>query len=225
MSNIDQDALQEMCDKIDLLEYASQTFDFKRKGDEYYTSCPLHSDSDPSLSINPEKNLFYCRSCHKGGTIINWMMVYEGKTFNDAVDTVSRMTGTNIRNLKVCDSLKFFKNLSRIKAKSQQEQVDRDILPDSYMDKFSKAFPYEWEEEGISDEAMKEYGVCIDESSNRICYPIYDVDDRLIGVKGRTRFKCFKEMKIAKYINYSKIKYMNSFVGLKQNRQGILSSG
>lgn len=223
MSNIDQDALQEMCDKIDLLEYASQTFDFKRKGDEYYTSCPLHSDSDPSLSINPEKNLFYCRSCHKGGTIINWMMAYEGKTFNEAVDSVSKITGTSIHNLKTCDSLKFFKNLSRLKAKSEPEHFEREIFSDSYMDQFSKDSPVEWEEEGISPAVMREYGVCIDENSNRICYPIYDADDRLIGIKGRTRYKNYKEMRISKYINYSKIKMMNSFVGLKQNRQTIQS--
>lgn len=221
MSNIDHDALQEMCDKVDLLDYASQSFEFRRKGDEYYTSCPLHSDSDPSLSINPNKNLFYCRSCHKGGNIINWMMVYEGKTFNDAVDAVSKITGTKVHNLKTCDSLKFFKNLSRMKAKSEPEEIERDILPDSYMNQFKISSPIEWEEEGISPSVMKNYGVCIDEASNRICYPIYDAEDRLIGVKGRTRYKRYKEMRISKYMNYSKIKTMNSFVGLKQNRKKI----
>lgn len=225
MGGIDQDALQEMCDEVDLLEYASRTFEFKRKGEEYFTSCPLHSDSDPSLSINPTKNLFFCRSCHKGGNIINWMMTYEGKSFNEAVDGVSNLTGTDIKSLKSCDTLKFFKSLSRMKAKSDHEQIEREILPESYMDRFKKAAPIEWVEEGIDPMVMKEYEICIDESSNRICYPIYDVNDQLIGVKGRTRFKGFKEMKISKYMNYSKIKTMNSFVGLKQNRKEILSLG
>ena len=199
--------------------------DFKRNGSNYFTSCPLHSDSDPSLCISPDKNLFYCHSCHVGGGIINWLMTYENLRFSDAVDKIEKITGTELRHLKTCDSMQYFKELKRIAELNIQKPVERVILPDSYLDRFSHETPQEWVDEGISAEAMDKYGVCIDKESNRICYPLYDNNDNLIGAKGRTRFKDFKELKIAKYNNYTKIQTTDFFVGMKQNREAIKKAG
>lgn len=226
MGSIDQDVLDEMCSKIDLLEYAEQTMEFKRRGDVYFTSCPLHSDSDPSLCISPDKNLFYCHSCHAGGGVINWMMTYEKLKFQEAVAKIAKITGTEIKNTSTCDALKYFKELKKIAAQRiAKKVVNREILPDSWLDQFSKETPQEWVDEGISPEAMNEYGICIDKISNRICYPIYDNNDNLIGAKGRTRFKDFKELKIAKYNNYTKIQTTDFLVGTKQNRETIKQMG
>lgn len=225
-SIIDQDALREMCDKIDLLEYAQQTMEFHRRGDKYFTSCPLHSDSDPSLCISPEDNLWYCFSCKKGGNIINWIMVYEKLTFQQTVSKISAITGTELHSLKICDSLKYFKELKRIAEEKIRKRVERKILPESYYENnFAQEIPDEWVDEGISPEVMREYNIRIDKASNRICYPIYDNDGNLIGVKGRTRFKNFKELNIKKYNNYTSIVTTDFFVGMKQNKQAIQRAG
>ena len=225
-SIIDQDALREMCDKIDLLEYAQQTMEFHRRGDKYFTSCPLHSDSDPSLCISPEDNLWYCFSCKKGGNIINWIMVYEKLTFQQTVSKISAITGTELHSLKICDSLKYFKELKRIAEEKIRKRVERKILPESYYENnFAQEIPDEWVDEGISPEVMREYNIRIDKASNRICYPIYDNDGNLIGVKGRTRFKNFKELNIKKYNNYTSIVTTDFFVGMKQNKQAIQKAG
>lgn len=225
MSSIDHDALNELCSKIDLLEYAEQTMEFHKRGDKYFCSCPKHSDSDPSLCISTDRNLFYCFSCHRGGNIINWMITYEGLSFNDAVDKVCKLTGEEIKNIKVCEALKYYKQLKRIAEQQIAKPVERKILPESYLDTFSKEIPSEWVDEGISPEAMKKYGICVDNKSNRICYPIYSNEDKLIAVKGRTRFKDFKLLNIKKYINYQSIATTNFFVGMKQNRESIMKAG
>ena len=121
--------------------------------------------------------------------------------------------------------MKYFKELKRIAEERMAKPIKRDILPESYLDTFAKEIPEEWVAEGISPDVMIDYGVRIDKTSNRICYPLYDNEDRLIGVKGRTRFKNFKELRITKYISYNKIQTTDFFVGMKQNRRAIKESG
>ena len=44
---------------INLLDYAESTYEFKKRGREYFAHCPLHIDKTPSLAINPDNNRFY----------------------------------------------------------------------------------------------------------------------------------------------------------------------
>lgn len=224
---VDQDKLQELCDSIDLLEYAENTVDFKKRGiDEYAAHCPLHKDKTPSLMITKSRNLFYCHSCHVGGNIINWMMIFEHLRFDEAVLKVSKLAGADVSNLKTSESLSFYKQLKRFSDQYIHQKIERDILPDSYLDRFAHdEIPQEWVQEGILPSVMSEYGVCIDNASNRICYPIYDNADHLIGMKGRTRFYDYKRFGIKKYQNYTSIKTTDFFVGMKQNRDEIQKAG
>ncbi len=223
--DIDYQSLNEICSNIDLLSYASQTMNFHERGSKYFTSCPLHSDSDPSLCISPDKNLWYCFSCHKGGNIINWMMVYEKLTFEEALNRVSQLAGIEVSSLQICNSLKYFKELERLAERHISKPIERQILDYKYYEtQFVKEIPQEWVDEGISPEIMEYYDIRIDKKSNRICYLVYDNDDNLIGVKGRTRFANFKELRIKKYNNYNSIVTTNFFVGMHENREFIKSA-
>lgn len=222
---IDQDKLRELCDKVDLLEYAEKTVEFQKRGsDEYAAHCPRHKDDTPSLMITPSKNLFYCHSCRVGGNLINWLMTFENLRWNEAIDKASELAGIDIRNLKTCEALAYYK---RIK-KSQQETIqfveDRQILPYSYYEQFSKEIPEEWESEGISAEVMDRYDIRVDHNSNRIVYPVWDNCGNLIGCKGRTRFKNYQELNIKKYLNYTKIQSTDFFMGMRENRENIINS-
>lgn len=222
--NIDHDKLQELCDKVDLLEYAEKTVDFQRRGaDVFAAHCPRHEDKTPSLMITPSKNLFYCHSCHVGGNILNWIMTFEHLRFNDAIDKVSKLAGVDIKNLKTCDALVFYKKIKNSKF-SIHFVEDRQILPWSYYEQFSDEIPQEWVDEGISEDILKKYEIRIDKSSNRIVYPVYSNDLLLIGCKGRTRYINYKELGIKKYLNYTKIQTTDFFMGMKQNREEIINS-
>lgn len=216
---LDRDSLQELISNIDLLEYASRSFDFRKRGnDSYATNCPLHTDITPSLFITPSKNLFHCMSCDVGGSILQWMMQIEGMSFKEAVEKIGSMTGTDIKNIQKCDALIFYKT---IKQNVKMPEAQREILPEDTMEKFADEIPEEWVEEGIRPEIMRKYGIRIDKRGNRIVYPVYDSNYHLIGVKGRTRFKNYKDMHIQKYINYNKIGTVDYFVGMKENEEEI----
>lgn len=221
---IDQEKLNELCSKVDLMEYAEKSIDFERRGSDVYAAhCPRHEDKTPSLMITPSKNLFYCHSCHVGGNIINWLMTFEHLSFNDAVDKTAMLAGIEIDHLKTCESLSYFKQIKRSQVQPIKFITDRQILPWSYYEQFANEIPQEWVDEGISADILQEYEIRVDKKSNRIVYPVYDKDGNFIGVKGRTRFKNYKDLQIKKYLNYQKIQTTDYFMGMKQNRDRILT--
>ena len=224
----DNDALQELCSQVDLLEYASRSMEFKKvNNDSWSAHCTRHIDKTASLFITPTKQLFYCHSCHVGGNIINWMMEFEGLNFNDSVDKVANMVGKDIKKLKTCEALVYYKKIFRCLDCNDNKKItiEREILPLDSINQFSDGIPLEWIDEGISDNAIRKYEIRIDEKSNRIVYPVYDNNLNLSGFKGRTRFKNYKEMRLQKYMNYTKIGTTDFFMGMKQNRESIIRNG
>lgn len=221
-NNYDNELLVELCAKVDLLEYASKSMEFKGRGNSYATHCPRHIDNTPSLVITPSKNLFHCFSCGIGGNLINWLMIFENMSFNNAVKKVSVLAGVDTNSLKQCNALKIYKNLARVATCHKEEIYNRIILNDTEINKYDDEVPKEWIDEGINPNIMKKYNIRIDKMSNRIVYPIYDSKLRLIGFKGRTRYKNYKEMKIKKYQNYQKIGTTDFFIGMKENYENII---
>lgn len=214
------DRIDDMCAKINLLEYASRTMDFHYKGQHnYFTSCPLHIDKTPSLSINDSENKFYCFSCHKGGAILQWMMIFEHLTYQQAVEKVAEMTNTDLSLFGETDVSIFLRKAEKISipsVKNIEFLEKRNPLDEFALEKFDKEYPQEWLDEGILPETMDLFNIRVDKAANRIIYPIYDADLHLIGFKGRTRYPNFKELQIPKYINYTKIGRQDFFCGVKE---------
>ena len=208
----DDEMLQEINASVDLLEYVSQSIEMEKRGRDYFGHCPLHVDNTPSFSITPSKNSYYCFSCGRSGGIIGYLMDYEHLRFDDAVDKAAKLGNMDLS--KMCKSqtmtfLKKTKNLMR-----EKEQVVHEILSANELSKYSHEDITEWIDEGILQEVMDLFEVRINDRDNRIVYPVYDINGNLINVKGRTRYKNYKELRIPKYINYYPIGTMDYFQGL-----------
>lgn len=223
MEIYDSDVLNEMADEIDLLDYASNTLNFKKRGiNTYGTNCPLHNDKTPSLMINTDNNNYHCYSCGVHGNIYNWLRDFEGLTFQQAVQKVSKLTGSDIKNLKCSETVTFFKKMRNLTKLSNSTSFDdsevskREILPPDTMDTFLDEIPQEWIDEGIDADVMRLYGVRIDSKANRIVYPVYDKERNLIAVKGRTRYPNYKQLGLQKYMFYQKIGKLDFFVGWQE---------
>ena len=221
-----QDALEEMAEKIDLVEYASKTVDFVKhtSGYLYYAVCPFHNERTASLCIDAKEQFFKCYGCGKWGNIYNWIQWTEGLTFDQAVQKIANLTGSNITDFIESDTVAFFKLLKRLsepKKKNNSERMILDIETD-YRQKYKDELPQEWLDESIPAEIMKKYEIRIDPMSNRIVYPVYSDDDEFISIKGRTRFKNYKDLKIMKYMNYHKLGgRLDYFQGMQQARESI----
>ena len=59
--------------------------ELKRRKDEYWALCCFHDEDTPSLSFNPEKNVFFCHGCDKGGGVIDFVMARDTLDFPEAV--------------------------------------------------------------------------------------------------------------------------------------------
>lgn len=104
-----EDYLQELIDKNDIVDYISKSVRLKRAGSTYKGLCPFHKEKTPSFSVSPDKQLFYCFGCGKGGTVINYVMQQENLDFVEAVKLLAEKCGmelpqddyrTNENNLK-----------------------------------------------------------------------------------------------------------------------------
>ncbi len=47
--------------------------------------CPFHKEKTPSFTVQPDRGMYYCFGCGKGGTIFNFLMETEGISFPEAV--------------------------------------------------------------------------------------------------------------------------------------------
>ena len=212
------DQLDAMAEKIDIVDYIGQTEELHRKGNNYFIKCPFHKGDDtPSLCVYPDDNRWYCFGCGAGSSIYDWIRLYDQVSFVKAVEKVAELTDSNIQEVIESESITFLKELKRCKLKDNS-QNDRKVLDwdKDYFSKYSDELPQEWLSEDMTQDALKTYNIRIDNDANRIVYPVIDSDGNLVGVKGRTRLNSYKELGIAKYINYYKVGNLDYFQGWQQ---------
>jgi DNA primase len=77
----------------DMVQVVGDHVQLRRRGRRWEGLCPFHDEKTPSFSIDPEKGLYYCFGCSKGGDIISFVMELEGLTFPDAVEQLARKFG------------------------------------------------------------------------------------------------------------------------------------
>ena len=77
--------LDELRMRCSLEEIVSEYVPLKQKGRRFWGCCPFHNEKTPSFSVDSEAQLFYCFGCHKGGTVIHFIMDMEHMEFMDAV--------------------------------------------------------------------------------------------------------------------------------------------
>lgn len=209
----DRDVLKQINENVNLLEYVGNSLEFTKKSKDYWAHCPLHIDKTPSFSITPDKNTFYCFSCGKSGYIINYLIYYENLSFEKAVEKAAKLANLDLSKMCKSETVAFLKQIKANKLNTNSYCEHR-ILDKREIDKFLCEPATEWIAEGIRQEVLKLFDIRIDKWSNRIVYPVYDIDGNFINIKGRTRYENFKELGLAKYINYFPVGTMDYFQGL-----------
>ena len=77
--------LDELRSRVSIEEIVSEYVPLKRKGRRSWGLCPFHNEKTPSFSVDTETQLFYCFGCHKGGSVIQFVMEMERLDFSEAV--------------------------------------------------------------------------------------------------------------------------------------------
>ena len=82
---IPQDVIDEIMQRADILEIVGEYVPLKRRGRNWFGLCPFHHEDTPSFSVNPEKGIFKCFGCGKGGNAVGFVQEMEHLTFAEAV--------------------------------------------------------------------------------------------------------------------------------------------
>ena len=85
MARFTDEWLSELLDKNDIVDVIGSYIPLNKRGATYWAKCPWHSETRPSFSVTPSKQMFYCFSCKKGGSVINFVMEYEKLNYIEAV--------------------------------------------------------------------------------------------------------------------------------------------
>lgn len=94
---IRQDDIDAVRQRTDLVRLAQQYVALKKAGQRYVGLCPFHTEKTPSFGISPEKQLFYCHGCGKGGDAIHFLREIEGLDFAEAVERLASQSGITVR--------------------------------------------------------------------------------------------------------------------------------
>jgi DNA primase len=69
----------------DIVDVIGGYIPLKRAGANFTALCPFHKEKTPSFNVNPQKQIFHCFGCHKGGDVFTFVKEYENIGFVDAM--------------------------------------------------------------------------------------------------------------------------------------------
>ncbi|MCB0511957.1 MAG: DNA primase [Bacteroidetes bacterium] len=82
---ITQDTIRKIIDTAQALDVVADFVTLKKSGSIYKGNCPFHQERTPSFVVNPNKNIFKCFGCGKGGDAIGFIMEYEKLSYPEAL--------------------------------------------------------------------------------------------------------------------------------------------
>ena len=88
--------IDELTARNPIEDVVGQYVSLKRSGANMFGLCPFHGEKTASFSVAPDKGIFYCFGCHKGGSVINFQMEIEGLSYPDAVRALAKRVGMEV---------------------------------------------------------------------------------------------------------------------------------
>ncbi len=150
---INDNVLDEIRDRADIVDLIGEYVDLKRSGSNYMGLCPFHSEKTPSFSVSPSKSIFKCFGCGVGGDVITFIMKRENLNFPEAVEFLAE---------------KYNVRLSEYKDENKEAREKRNRLYDinreaamHFLNNLSsspKAQKY-LRDRGLSDKTIRAYGL------------------------------------------------------------------
>ena len=248
---MDRDAVREIKDRIDIVEFIGETVQLRRAGRSFKGLCPFHSEKTPSFHVSSERQTYHCFGCGRGGDVFSFVMEREGLSFPEVLEMLASRAGVSLEKHQgrperkggafeaMGSALAFFADsLSGPSGEAARKYLDRRGIKAENVKAFELGWaPASWDmlkkhigSAGINMSDAMASGLLsegergtYDRFRGRIIFPIRDVQGRLVAFGGR-----IIDGEGAKYINspegelYSKRK--NLYL-LNVARQAIREKG
>ncbi len=92
------DNTQQIRDKIDIVSFISEYLPLKKAGRNFKVNCPFHNEKSASFIVSPERQIWHCFGCQKGGDIFTFLMEYENMDFPESLRTLAKRAGVELKN-------------------------------------------------------------------------------------------------------------------------------
>ena len=88
--------IDELLNRIDIVEVIDARVPLKKAGHEYKACCPFHNEKTPSFTVSQSKQFYHCFGCGAHGTAVGFLMEYDHMGFPEAVEELARMAGVTV---------------------------------------------------------------------------------------------------------------------------------
>lgn len=209
---MDRKVPEEVKERLPIEQLVGSYVPLKKAGRIYKALCPFHSEKTPSFTVNPDRGIFKCFGCGKGGDIFDFVMEMEGLTFPEALKLLADRAGVVMPEWKPAQgatapgsvgkarlfevneltaSLWHTILLSHAKAQPARDYLTGRGLSEESLRAFQIGYaPYG----GVTGEALKRKGISPKEwqaagdptkFQDRITFPIADLTGKVVGFTGR----------------------------------------
>ncbi len=138
--------------KVSVVDLIGEYLPLKKTGINFKALCPFHSEKTPSFVVSPERGIWKCFGCQKGGDIFKFVMEKEGLEFKDALEMLAKKAGIVLKRTPQKKDFKF--KLFEINQKASQffsYMLSEHDLGKSALDYLKKR--------GLAQETIKEFGL------------------------------------------------------------------
>lgn len=211
---IDNNTLNEIRNNLDIVDVISNYLPLTSKGKNYFGVCPFHDDHSPSMSVSKEKQIYTCFSCGATGNVFKFIQDYENIGFMEAVKKCADMAGISVdvgqakeknKHQDLYDiyelSQKFYQNnINTELGKKAKEYLKNRNLDESIIKEFGIGLSLKEKDvltkmlksKKYDDNTLIRSGL-VNENNymlndvyrNRIMFPLYDLNGKVIGYNGR----------------------------------------
>ncbi len=96
MSGTWDELIQEIKNRLDIVDVVSEQVVLKRKGNSYWGLCPFHKDKNPSFCVTPSMGIYKCFSCGEAGDAIKFIMKTKNMEFREVIEELAEKFGLEV---------------------------------------------------------------------------------------------------------------------------------
>ncbi len=216
------DIINEIRRKVDIVDIIGERIPLITKGKNYFCVCPFHDDSNPSMSVSREKQIYTCFSCHATGNVYTFLENYEHWSFKETLKYLGDLVGIDVgiknnehKNSKYDKlyeayvlALKYYQNnlASPLGREARKYLNDRKIT-DAMIKEFSIGLSLTGNsltelltQKEYSLAELNKLGLSSDNRDiyhDRIMFPLHDINGKPVAFSGRI----YKDNNQNKYLN------------------------
>lgn len=220
---MNNDLANEIRSKTDIVDIIGERIPLVARGKNFFGVCPFHDDSNPSMCVSREKQIYTCFSCHATGNVYTFLMNYEHIDFREALKYLGDKVGVNVSSINIKKkstkfdrlyeaynfAVKYYQNnLSSTKGKLARSYLSNRGINDEAIKEFEIGLSLESRDDLTKLLVSKKYelstlnriGLSSDDRDiydDRIMFPLYDVSGQVVGFSGRI----YKDVDQNKYLN------------------------